>query len=123
MLLAPPSGRAVRKVQLDPNSAPKALAVAGDAVWVADSGPSAGLPPTFVWRVVAATGAIAQKVSVGYLPDAVAADPQAVWVASWGEGSVTKIDARTNKAVTTIPLGHPIGGVAVGDGVVWVTAQ
>jgi YVTN family beta-propeller protein len=123
VLLAPPSGRAVRKVQLDPNSAPKALAVAGDAVWVADSGPSAGLPPTFVWRVVAATGAIAQKVSVGYLPDAVAADPQAVWVASWGEGSVTKIDARTNKAVTTIPLGHPIGGVAVGDGVVWVTAQ
>jgi 40-residue YVTN family beta-propeller repeat len=122
-LIEAESGRTVRTVQLDPDGAPKALAVGGDAVWVPNSGPSAGLPPTFVWRVNSASGAIGPKVSVDYLPDAIAATPSAVWVGSWGNGSLTKIDPSTNTVVARIQLGHPIGGVAADDGLVWVTAQ
>jgi YVTN family beta-propeller protein len=121
--IASESGRVLREIQINRNTAPKALAVAGGSLWIANSGPSAGLPPNFVWRVSATGGAMSEQVAVGYLPDAIAADASAVWVGSWGDQSVTKIDTRTNSAVRTIRLGHPIGGLAAGDGVVWVTAQ
>ena len=86
-------------VQLDRDGAPKALAVAGDAVWVPNSGRQPGLPPTFVWRVNSASGAIGEKISVDYLPDVIAATPSGVWVGSWGDGSLTKIDPSTNTVV------------------------
>jgi YVTN family beta-propeller protein len=50
----------------------------------------------------------------------------AVWVGHPG-GSVTRIDPQTNQVVATIPSGQSFpltsGGVAVGEGAVWVAAQ
>jgi streptogramin lyase len=55
-----------------------------------------------------------------------ATDEEAVWMMTQGRSGVfdalARIDPRTNKITDTIPLGHLGGGVAVGDGAVWVTA-
>lgn len=55
-----------------------------------------------------------------------AAGAGAVWmVTEGGKGTfdaLARIDPRTNTITDTIPLGHLGGGVAVGEGAVWVTA-
>lgn len=55
-----------------------------------------------------------------------AAGEDAVWMVTEGESGVfdalARIDPRTNTITDTIPLGHLGGGVAVGEGAVWVTA-
>jgi YVTN family beta-propeller protein len=121
--LDPGSNRPSLVVQLDPDVAPKALAADGESVWIANSGPSAGLPPNFIWRLDAATGAIIRKIDVGYLPDAIAVGEDAVWVANWGDRTVTKIDKATNNVLATLQVGRNVGGVAVAAGAVWITAQ
>ena len=42
----------------------------------------------------------------------------------WADGSVTRIDPKTNKAVATIEVGIPGGGgdLAAGEGSVWATS-
>ena len=46
-----------------------------------------------------------------------------VWVLNQGDGTVSRIDADTNKVVATIDAGVPGkgGDIAVGEGFVWVT--
>jgi YVTN family beta-propeller protein len=117
----PDSGDVEARVQLDETAAPKAFAVVGDSAWVANTGPSAGLAPNIVWRVE--QDAVAGDITVGYLPAAVAADESSVWVGSWGDHDLSRIDRATNRVVATLALGRNIGGVALGGGAVWVTAQ
>jgi YVTN family beta-propeller protein len=64
-----------------------------------------------------------RRIGVGYLPDAIAVGPTSVWVASWGDHTITRIDEATNRVIATIQLGRNIGGAAVGGGAVWFTAQ
>ena len=47
-----------------------------------------------------------------------------MWTLNQGDGSVSRIDPKTNKVVATIEVGVPGGGgeIAVGEGSVWVTA-
>jgi virginiamycin B lyase len=47
----------------------------------------------------------------------------AVWVLNQGDGSVTKVDVKTNKVTETIQAGTPGkgGDISVGGGSVWVT--
>jgi YVTN family beta-propeller protein len=49
-----------------------------------------------------------------------AASDTAIWVHNAVAGTLVRIDPRTNKLVTTIPVGHGSGGVALGEGAVWV---
>ena len=54
----------------------------------------------------------------------VAADAKGVWVAGDAlDRRVFHIDPRLNKVVAAIPLPFAPGGIAVGQGAVWVTAQ
>ena len=48
----------------------------------------------------------------------------AVWVLNQGNGSVSRIDPKTNKVVATIEAGVPGtgGDIAAGEGSVWVTS-
>jgi hypothetical protein len=104
-------------------SAPKTVAEAGSSVWVENSGPSAGLPPDFVWRLDATIGSITSKVHIGYAPDAIAVGPNAVWVGSWADLGPTRIAMQANKAVATIRLGRHVGGAIFAEDAVWFTAQ
>jgi YVTN family beta-propeller protein len=61
---------------------------------------------------------------VGKAPRFIAAGGGAVWTLNQGDGSVSRIDPKTNKVVATIEVGVPGGGgdIAVGEGSVWVTS-
>ena len=55
-------------------------------------------------------------------PFAVAADPQAVWVAT-AQGPAERVNRVTNRIAAVIPAGGPLGGsqaVAVGHGGIWL---
>ena len=53
----------------------------------------------------------------------IAAGAGAIWVALADAGAVARIDPRTNKVTATIAVGHRPQGVAVADGLVWVTVR
>ena len=65
-----------------------------------------------------------ETIPVGKRPRFLAAGDGAVWTLNQGDGSVSRIDPKTNKVVATIEVGVPGGGgeIAVGEGSVWVTA-
>jgi YVTN family beta-propeller protein len=55
-------------------------------------------------------------------PSAVAIGEHYVWVASYNDGSLTRIDPRTNRAVgRPIQVGGGPNDVAFSHGAVWVT--
>jgi streptogramin lyase len=64
-----------------------------------------------------------RTIDVGESPIHVAIGDAAVWVANqnFGDGTLTRIDPETLDVIETIPIGGEIGGLAVGDGYVWVT--
>ena len=47
-----------------------------------------------------------------------------VWTINQGDGSISRVDVKSNKVVATIEAGIPGNGgeIAVGDGSVWVTS-
>ena len=47
-----------------------------------------------------------------------------MWTINQGDGSISRVDIKTNKVVATIEAGIPGGGgeIAVGEGSVWVTS-
>ena len=65
-----------------------------------------------------------EVIKVGKSPRSIALGEGAVWTLNTGDGSVSRIDTKTNKVATTIRLGAPLSGgqVAVGEGSVWVSA-
>jgi YVTN family beta-propeller protein len=44
-------------------------------------------------------------------------------VANTGDGSVSRIDPSTNDVVETIAVGNRPQGIAVADGLLWVTVR
>jgi streptogramin lyase len=47
-----------------------------------------------------------------------------VWTLNAGDGTVSRVDPKTNKVVNTIKLGVPITGgqIAAGEGSIWVSS-
>jgi DNA-binding beta-propeller fold protein YncE len=86
--------------------------------------PTATLTPTATPLPTA--GTIAATISgIGPLRGSfpyygIAADDTAVWVHNGDDGTLLRIDPRTNRIVATIPVGRGQGGVAIGQGAVWV---
>jgi YVTN family beta-propeller protein len=70
---------------------------------------------------ISLSGAIRAVVPLGSSPSAVAAGDEAVWVANYNEGTVSRIDPATRAVVQTIQVGTTPSGIAVGAGAVWVT--
>ncbi len=104
------TGRVVEEI--DPNTAPTAVAVGADATWVADSeaGTVTRIDPT----------GLPTPITVGASPSAIALGAGGVWVANRGDDTVVRIDPSTRAVSTTIPVGKAPTGVAVGAGSVWV---
>jgi virginiamycin B lyase len=77
---------------------------------------------TEVTDVDAATGTVLASVRTGPKPRFLTASAGAIWTLNQGDGTLTRIDARTKQA-TTIALrtpGHG-GDIGVGAGMVWTT--
>jgi YVTN family beta-propeller protein len=104
------TGRVIKRI--DPSAAPTAVAVGGDAVWVADS--DAGT----VTRVD--SSGLLTQITVGGSPSAVALDEGGVWVANRSDDTVVRIDPSTQGVTTTISVGKSPAGIAVTPGSVWV---
>jgi YVTN family beta-propeller protein len=64
-----------------------------------------------------------ESIAVGDGPVDVATGAGGVWVANNRDGTVSRIDPRTNEVVATIRLGNSPRAIAVGGGAVWVTVQ
>lgn len=75
-----------------------------------------------VSRIDAVTGTVT-GVAVGDRPRDVALGLGSVWVANSNDGTVSRIDAESRQVVATIDLGVRVEGVAVADGLVWVTGH
>jgi YVTN family beta-propeller protein len=95
---------------------PAAMAYGEGALWVANRGDDA------VSRIDPSTTSVF-SIRVGEEPVAVAVGAGAVWVANSGDGTVSRIDPSTNEVVRTIDFGSAPAGIAVADGLVWVTVQ
>jgi YVTN family beta-propeller protein len=96
---------------------PSSLAVGAGGIWATDTSGDA------VWRIDPATDRVRDSVHVPH-PIAVAAGATVVWVAST-DGTVVRIDPNASPplAEQTIHVGSTPAGLAVGEGLVWVSVD
>jgi DNA-binding SARP family transcriptional activator/ABC-type branched-subunit amino acid transport system substrate-binding protein/streptogramin lyase len=105
--------------------APTVLAVHGRTAWV-ESGRDT------ISKVAPFAGGLSQAITVGAQVSAIAAGPEAVWVASRATGTLTRIDAAYGTIARRLPIRPPssyLAGLAIfdswsvadGAGAVWVT--
>lgn len=98
----------------------RAIAGAGDAVWVVDD------INDLVHRVDARARALAISIPLptGSGPSAIAADAEDVWVVNGLSGTVSHIKAGTNEVLAAaIALSGKPSAVAIGEDAVWVTSS
>jgi outer membrane protein assembly factor BamB len=105
------------RAQVRVGGAPVAVATGAGGVWVVDNAGS---------RVIELdpSGArpVGKPIAVGAGPEAIAVGEDYVWVAS-GDGAVTRIDPKTQETRRApVRIADP-GGIAAGDGAVWVTSR
>ena len=62
-------------------------------------------------------------IPVGSTPTAIATDGDSVWVASGGDGTLVRIDERSNKVTAKVEIGGSPQALAVGGGKVWASVQ
>lgn len=76
-----------------------------------------------VLRINPETTLIEKRIDVSAQPSALAIGESSLWVLCLKEGKVERIDPKMNKVTKTIETGVPgaTGGIAVGQGSVWVT--
>jgi virginiamycin B lyase len=78
---------------------------------------------TRLLRINPLTNLVEKRIEVSAGARAIAFGATSVWVLCEKEGKVDRIDPKTNKVIKTIDLAVPNagGGLAFGDGFVWVT--
>jgi YVTN family beta-propeller protein len=100
---------------------PRGIVTGYGAVWVSAFGADA------ISRLAAApeegSRIGSESIRVGDGPVDVAVGADGVWVANSRDGTVSRIDPRSNKVIATIRIGSSPQGIAVGAGAVWVSVQ
>lgn len=97
---------------------PSALAYGFGSLWVTD------VVDDTLLRIDPDTGEVEQTITVGDSPTGIAIDEYGVWVANFNDSTVSHIDPQTNEAVgEAVVVGGKPGGIAAGDGYIWVTRQ
>jgi DNA-binding beta-propeller fold protein YncE len=109
----------VARIDVRPGS--YCAAFGSDAVWITNSAHDDESASGSVQRIDPATNRVTATIRTGPDPRFLAAGEGAVWTFNWADGSVTRIDPRTNTSVD-LPLGVTGGGgdIATGAGRVWV---
>jgi YVTN family beta-propeller protein len=95
---------------------PTAMTFGEGFVWVADTDADA------VTRIDPRRPHTTRNIPVENSPVAIAFGAGAVWVANAGSGTVSRIDPATSK-VKSIDIGNAPWGIAVHDGLVWVSVR
>jgi virginiamycin B lyase len=74
-------------------------------------------------RVDPATNEVASSTAVGPQPRFLTYGVGSIWVLNQGDGTVSRVDAKTSKLLTTIAVGIPGHGgeITFGAGSVWAT--
>jgi YVTN family beta-propeller protein len=102
------------------------VAVAVAAVLLTRGGGAgiASLPPNTVGAIDPKTNKLVAAIPVGHNPISMVAGSGSIWVVNDGDGTVTRIDARSRKVVKTFGrfTGTP-RSIAFGNGAVWVTTR
>lgn len=105
------------------------LAVVAVGAWarvLRDRGSSSGSGSASTTTTVTVGGGapepvVTATVTVGAGPEQVAVTADAVWVVNSVDGTVSRIDPRTERVVATIPTGASPFGVSATDDAVWVS--
>jgi hypothetical protein len=125
-------------IQLPDDRFPTAVAFVGDRFWVIaeTSMPESGLPPAteaVLLSIDTTAGRTELEVALSNAPALLAADHNAVWVAHWETGAVSRIDPETGEVVATVEFELPfdVGGpngrlfvpnaIVLGHESVWVS--
>jgi DNA-binding SARP family transcriptional activator/DNA-binding beta-propeller fold protein YncE len=100
--------------------APRHIAVGEGAVWVVGDAPVSG-----VWRIDPKTNRAVVRIPVPARANWVTTGGGSVWVTSHtpghaGPGSLSRINARSNRRIATIHLGFSPEDVVFANGLVWV---
>jgi YVTN family beta-propeller protein len=95
---------------------PSGIAVGGGYVWVSNSNDDS------VTRIDPRTRAV-RRYGAGDAPRALAYGAGAVWVANGGDGTVSRLDPGSGEVQATIHVGNSPAGIAVAEGLVWVTVE
>ena len=93
---------------------PRAVAVGFESVWVVNG--------DALFRLDPGEDKDPERIAVGVDPEDVAVDPNFVWVANEGDGSVMRIDPATNEVSGTIDVGAEPHALATGRGAVFVAS-
>jgi YVTN family beta-propeller protein len=117
---ARPTGRA------NLGAIPGAVTFAYGSPWLAL--PSSSYPHVDLARIDPLSMQVAQMtpigVSTGYPPTLeLAAGAGDLWVTSFDEGTVVRVDSKTNVVKATIRIGHHPFGIAFGANRIWVTVS
>ncbi len=111
----PTSNTFVAEIHL---SAPgQVLAFGQSVLWVGTTGDE-------LLRVNPYSNVTEEAIKVGKSPRSIAIGEGSVWTLNAGDGTVSRVDPKTNKVTQTVKLGLPLSGgqIAVGEVSVWVSA-
>ena len=114
-LVSPVVGTVGHKIPIPSDWSMSGLAVGAGGVWVLSDSVGRTL-----WRVDPARSEIRKTIHLSFVPAAVAASPDAVWVTAQLDDKVVRIDPRSDRIVATVPVGREPLAVAVGAGSIWV---
>ena len=111
------------EIAVKPNS--YGLTAGFGSVWVSNTGDWRSDEPGSVQRVDAKAGLLLTTIEVGPRPLFLSAGEGAVWVINQGDGTVSRIDPKTNRVAATIEVGvvGSGGDIDAGGGRVWVRAS
>jgi virginiamycin B lyase len=94
--------------------------VIGDSVWISNN------PKNNISQLDPKTNQIGAVITVGTKPcSGLALGFGSVWVPICSDGSVQRVDLKTQKIVATIPSGvaNTEGGIAAGEGSIWMPSD
>ncbi|HET9739999.1 MAG TPA: protein kinase, partial [Solirubrobacteraceae bacterium] len=108
----PTTNRVGRSIRLGAQSL-SAVTVGGGYVWASAEGDG------LVWRIEPGRSPITRTIDVGVGVTFLAYDAGAIWTANYNDGTVSRIDLKTNDVEAT-PVGA-VQGLAAGEGSAWVS--
>jgi YVTN family beta-propeller protein len=96
------------------DAASPGIAVGAGGVWMLDDAIGRRL-----WRFQPGRQRAVATIPLGFVPAAVTASSNAVWVTAQLDDEVARIDPATNRIVKIVKVGREPQGIAVGAGAVW----
>ena len=108
-----PKTRATKPAPLNGSGTLSSIGVGGGYVWITDD------TDDEVWRMSTDMRSV-RAITVGDRPDDVVYAAGAVWVANYGDETISKVEPGLAEQIATYPVGIRPRYLAVSDGEIWV---